>query len=100
MARLSLLAEVLGSKELPGSLDLLSRLLETLNKVIQSPTSTQTDVAFIEQSLMSAIENAAGKVAVSFASPCPEMVLNDAKGSAKFDTKRYPARHTRGAYPK
>ncbi|KAJ7762738.1 hypothetical protein DFH07DRAFT_813302 [Mycena maculata] len=60
--RLSLLAEVLGSIPLPGSLDLVSRLLETLHNVIQSSTSTDVDISYIEQSLMSAVENAAEKI--------------------------------------
>lgn len=63
-SRLSLLVEVLGSKPLPGSMDLLSRLLETLSKVIQSAVPGQGDVAYVEQLLMSAIENAASKVTV------------------------------------
>ncbi|THU93396.1 hypothetical protein K435DRAFT_779869 [Dendrothele bispora CBS 962.96] len=62
MSHLSLLAEVLGSRPLPGSFDLISHLLETLNKVMQSVASPQADITFIEQSLMSAIENAAEKV--------------------------------------
>ncbi|PPR01672.1 hypothetical protein CVT24_001501 [Panaeolus cyanescens] len=62
LSRLTLLAEVLGSKSLPGSLDLVSRLLETLNKVIQAFPSTQADVAYIEQLFMSAIESSTSKI--------------------------------------
>jgi U3 small nucleolar RNA-associated protein 10 len=57
MSRLSMLSEVLASRSLPGSLDLISHLLETLNKVMQSVASPQADVTFVEQSLISAIEN-------------------------------------------
>ncbi|KAJ7452113.1 hypothetical protein B0H11DRAFT_1742292 [Mycena galericulata] len=60
--RLSLLAEVLGSIPLPGSLDLVSRLLETLHNVVQSSTPTDVDISYIEQSLMSAVENSAQKI--------------------------------------
>ncbi|KAG7098539.1 hypothetical protein E1B28_000475 [Marasmius oreades] len=62
LLRLGLLAEVLGSVSLPSSLDLISHLLETLSRVMQSTPSVNTDVIFIEQSLMSAIDNVAGKV--------------------------------------
>ncbi|KAJ7756261.1 hypothetical protein B0H16DRAFT_696293 [Mycena metata] len=60
--RLSLLAEVLASVALPGSLDLVSRLLETLHNVVQSPTSADVDISYIEQSLMSAVEHSAEKI--------------------------------------
>ncbi|KAF7373573.1 U3 small nucleolar RNA-associated protein 10 [Mycena sanguinolenta] len=60
--RLSLLAEVLASVPLPGSLDLVSRLLETLHNVVQSTTSTDVDISYIEQSLMSAVEHSAEKI--------------------------------------
>lgn len=62
--RLSLFVEVLGTRSLPGSLDLISHLLETLNRVVQSVSPTQADVSYIEQLLMSAIENAANKITV------------------------------------
>lgn len=62
---LGLFVEVLGTRSLPGSLDLISNLLETLNRVLQSVTSAQTDINYVEQLLMSAIENAASKVKVS-----------------------------------
>ncbi|KAG6866337.1 hypothetical protein C0991_005804 [Blastosporella zonata] len=62
LPRLSLFVEVLAARSLPGSLDLISNLLETLNRVLQSATATQTDASYTEQLLMSAIENAASKV--------------------------------------
>ncbi|CAK5279397.1 unnamed protein product, partial [Mycena citricolor] len=62
-ARLSLLAEVLADMALPGSLDLVSRLLETLHHVVQSNAPADVDVSYIEQSLMSAIERSAEKIA-------------------------------------
>lgn len=55
---------MLGTRSLPGSLDLISHLLETLNRVVQSVSPTQADVSYIEQLLMSAIENAANKITV------------------------------------
>ncbi|KAJ7042839.1 hypothetical protein C8F04DRAFT_1251651 [Mycena alexandri] len=60
--RLSLLAEVLAGVALPGSLDLVSRLLETLHNVVQSPTSADVDISYIEQSFMSAVEHSAEKI--------------------------------------
>ncbi|KJA17838.1 hypothetical protein HYPSUDRAFT_191636 [Hypholoma sublateritium FD-334 SS-4] len=62
LPRLSLLVEILGTKSLPGSLDLITHLLDTLSKVVQTLPPTQADVSYIEQLLMSAIESAASKV--------------------------------------
>ncbi|KAJ8075131.1 snoRNA-binding rRNA-processing protein utp10 [Marasmius tenuissimus] len=62
LLRLGLLAEVLGSISLPGSLDLISHLLETLSRVMQSDSPARADVTFIQQSLMSAIDSTAEKV--------------------------------------
>ncbi|KAK7055439.1 U3 small nucleolar RNA-associated protein 10 [Favolaschia claudopus] len=62
LPRLSLLAEVLAGIPLPGSLDLVSRLLETLHDVVQSTTSADVDISYIEQSLMSAVEHCAEKI--------------------------------------
>jgi U3 small nucleolar RNA-associated protein 10 len=62
--RLSLLAEVLASVSFPGSLDLVSRLLETLHNVVQSTTSTDVDISYIEQSIMWAVEHSAERITV------------------------------------
>ncbi|KAF8630264.1 hypothetical protein AX17_005450 [Amanita inopinata Kibby_2008] len=62
LRQLTLLVEVLGTTSLPGSLDLISKLLDTLNRVAQSISPTQADVNYIEQLLISAIENAAEKI--------------------------------------
>ncbi|GLB44223.1 putative U3 small nucleolar RNA-associated protein 10 [Lyophyllum shimeji] len=62
LSRLTLFVEVLGTRSLPGSLDLISHLLETLNRVLQSQSAAQGDVSYVEQLLMSAIENVANKV--------------------------------------
>ncbi|KAJ7301607.1 hypothetical protein DFH08DRAFT_647463, partial [Mycena albidolilacea] len=59
---LSLLPEVLASVSLPGSLDLVSRLLENFNNVVYSTTSTDVDISYIEQSIMSAVEHSAEKI--------------------------------------
>lgn len=76
LPRLSLLVEILGTKSLPGSLDLVANLLDTLSKVVQTLPPTQADVSYIEQLLMSAVESAASKIKVrmSFSSAC--MLLN------------------------
>ncbi|EKM74924.1 hypothetical protein AGABI1DRAFT_123475 [Agaricus bisporus var. burnettii JB137-S8] len=60
--QLTLLAEILGTKSLPGSLDLVSALLDTLSKVIQSSSGLRAEANYIEQMLMSAIENAAANI--------------------------------------
>jgi U3 small nucleolar RNA-associated protein 10 len=56
--------EVLEARPLPGSLDLISHLLETLNRVVQSVSPAQADVSYIEQLLMSTIESSASKIKV------------------------------------
>ncbi|KAF8966928.1 armadillo-type protein [Flammula alnicola] len=62
LPRLSLLVEILGTKSLPGSLDLITHLLDTLSKIVQALPPTQADVSYIEQLLMSAVESAASKI--------------------------------------
>ncbi|KAJ7054756.1 hypothetical protein C8F01DRAFT_1162846 [Mycena amicta] len=62
LPRLSLLAEVLASIPLPGSIEFVSRLLDTLHNVVQSSTQSDIDISYIEQSLMSAVEHAAEKI--------------------------------------
>ncbi|KAM6493306.1 hypothetical protein JOM56_011440 [Amanita muscaria] len=60
--RLTLLIEILGTKALPGSLDLISQLLDMINGIARAVSSAQADVSYIEQLLMSAIESAAEKM--------------------------------------
>ena len=62
---LVLLAEILAASSLPGSLDLISRLLDALNSVLHYEPPAQGDKSYIEQLLMSAVENAAQNVIVS-----------------------------------
>ena len=65
LASLSMLAEILGSKKLPGSPELITTLLETLTKVVHDAPAAAADKAFVEQVLMSALENAALNMPVS-----------------------------------
>lgn len=64
LRRLTLFLEVLGTRPLPGSLDLISQLMDLSSQVMQSVSPAQADVSYIEQLLMSAIDNAADKVTV------------------------------------
>jgi len=64
LSELTLLAEILGSNPLPGSLELVSALLETLSKLIQSPPTSQADANYVEQMLMSAIDSASSNIPV------------------------------------
>ncbi|EGO02920.1 hypothetical protein SERLA73DRAFT_102973 [Serpula lacrymans var. lacrymans S7.3] len=59
---LTLLAEVLGTKDLPGSLDLISSVLETMSKVAHQDSQGASDTNYIVQMLMSAVENIANKI--------------------------------------
>jgi U3 small nucleolar RNA-associated protein 10 len=68
---LALLAEVLGTKSLPGSLELTTHLLETLNKVVQSLPAAHADVIYVQQLLMSAIETTSSKIKVC---TCPYLL--------------------------
>ncbi|KAG8215319.1 hypothetical protein J3R82DRAFT_8910 [Butyriboletus roseoflavus] len=59
---LSLLAEVLGTTEIPGSLDLISNLLETLNKIVRSDLWGPSDTSYVCQMLIAAIEKSASRI--------------------------------------
>lgn len=86
----------MGSTILPGSLELISRLLETLNQIVQYPPMSQ-DVSFIEQLLMSAIENTAEKVPVRLSS----VLMRSSKsilGGSQSVSERHSAGHSRGTY--
>lgn len=56
---LTFFSEILGSKPLPGLLDLVSCLLETLSKVVHDTSTSAAEKTYVEQLLMSALENAA-----------------------------------------
>jgi U3 small nucleolar RNA-associated protein 10 len=75
-SELSLLVEVLVSQSLPGSLDLISSILETLNHIVQNASAAQADVSYIEQLLMSAVENVAEKITVKTLLVCSIAPLN------------------------
>ncbi|EMD35136.1 hypothetical protein CERSUDRAFT_107124 [Gelatoporia subvermispora B] len=62
LSALSLLAEVLGSKPVPGSLDLIACLLDTLSKVVHDASAAAADKNYIEQLLITAIENTVSSV--------------------------------------
>lgn len=53
-----MLTEVIGSLKFTGTLELVACLLETLNKVTTNISPDVADRRFVEQLLMSAIENA------------------------------------------
>jgi U3 small nucleolar RNA-associated protein 10 len=64
LACLTLLAEVLGAQSLPGSLDFVARLLETLGLIVQYQSQAQVDMSYLEQLFMTAVENAADNISV------------------------------------
>ena len=65
IAKLTFFTEALNAVALPGSVDLISHLLQALSSVVQTFSSLQADVSYTEQLLMSAIDSVAGKVTVS-----------------------------------
>ncbi|PIL25975.1 hypothetical protein GSI_11729 [Ganoderma sinense ZZ0214-1] len=77
LSALALLVEVVGSLKIAASLELVSGLLETLNKVASHATPDAADVRFIEQLLMSAVENVVGSFPTS---------ATVAPGSVRVDT--------------
>ena len=65
---LAFLAEVLNGIPLPGDKDLISCLLETLSNVSHFEGRPTAGVAYIEQLLMSCIQNASAAAQVKFLS--------------------------------
>ncbi|KAL4062956.1 hypothetical protein V8B97DRAFT_2026593 [Scleroderma yunnanense] len=72
---LTILAEVLGTTDIPGSIDLISRLLETLNKVVRSEGLGQSDTSYVCQMLMAAIEKSASQITEPLSRPIRLEVL-------------------------
>ena len=68
MGPLTFLAEVLSSVSLPGDKDLISCLLDVLSSVARSEERSSAGVAYIEQLLMSCIQNASAAAQVRFVS--------------------------------
>lgn len=66
---LTFLAEVLSGISLPGDKDLISCLLDVLSNVAHSEQRSTAGVAYIEQLLMSCIQNASAAAQVSSVSP-------------------------------
>ncbi|OJA15136.1 hypothetical protein AZE42_07566 [Rhizopogon vesiculosus] len=62
MSMLTFLAEILGTKELPGSLDLLTQLLDTLGKIIHHDSPVPSDTSYICQMLMAAVGESSSKM--------------------------------------
>lgn len=61
---LAILAEIISAKSLPGSVELVICLLETLSKIIHDASSSVVDKSYVEQLLMSAVETAAMQIPV------------------------------------
>lgn len=68
MGPLTFLAEVLNGVSLPGDKDLISCLLDVLSNVARSEERSTAGVAYVEQLLMSCIQNASTAAQVSFVS--------------------------------
>ncbi|EAU87657.2 hypothetical protein CC1G_09118 [Coprinopsis cinerea okayama7 len=62
ISKLTFFAEALTTQTLPGSVDLISHLLQALSSVVQALSAAQADVNYTEQLLMSAIDSAASQV--------------------------------------
>ncbi|KAH8112066.1 hypothetical protein DFH11DRAFT_1788270 [Phellopilus nigrolimitatus] len=61
-SHLALLAEVLSSQVLPGSLELVSGLLDTLSRIVATSAPVQADLIYVEQLLMSSIDSSASQI--------------------------------------
>lgn len=55
---------MLGTTDIPGSLDLISNLLETLNRIVRSDLWGPSDTSYVCQMVMAAIEKSASRVTV------------------------------------
>jgi U3 small nucleolar RNA-associated protein 10 len=64
-AELSALAEVLSNAPLPGSLEFITALLETLSKVVHTEVMARAESLYVQQRLMAAVERSASKITVS-----------------------------------
>lgn len=60
--RITLLAEILSSKALPGSLELISSLLDSLSRIISFTALDRAELLYLEQLLMTCIESAASSI--------------------------------------
>ncbi|EJD05052.1 uncharacterized protein FOMMEDRAFT_105292 [Fomitiporia mediterranea MF3/22] len=61
LSRLAFLAEILSSQKLPGSLDLVSALLDALSRVASS-TAARADIIYAQQLLMTCLESAVSHI--------------------------------------
>lgn len=69
-ASLTLFVEVLGAKPFPGSADLVTALLDTLSNTIHDTSTSPSDRSYVEQLLLSALENAVSNIPVCSSCPC------------------------------
>ncbi|KAH9920883.1 armadillo-type protein [Epithele typhae] len=69
LSSLAIIAEILDSSKITGTLELLSCLLETLNKVVSNVSPDLPDRRYVEQLLMSAAENVAQRFTPSASVP-------------------------------
>lgn len=74
---LAALAEVLSSVKIVGSLELVSCLLETLNKVTHTVAPDAADKRYVEQLIMSAVENVVQQFPVGLEVICARVKLID-----------------------
>ena len=64
LSKLTFLAEVMSAQELPGSLDLISALLESLARILDSVATTRPELIYIEQLFMTCIDSVASQIKV------------------------------------
>ena len=64
LSKLTFLAEVMSAQELPGSLDLISALLDSLARILGSVATTRPELIYIEQLFMTCIDSVASQIKV------------------------------------
>ena len=64
LSKLTFLAEVMSAQELPGSLDLISALLDSLARILDSVATTRPELLYIEQLFMTCIDSVASQIKV------------------------------------
>lgn len=66
LSKLTFLLEVLASQQLPGSVELLSGLLDTLSGLLTISVASKSDLIYTEQLLMSCMDSVASRIEVRF----------------------------------
>ena len=74
LSRLSFLSEILSSQKLPGSSDLVSALLDTLNRIVSASNPAQAETIYTVQIVMACLESSVSQIEVTYTLFCSSSV--------------------------